>query len=399
MFIAWLVNAEYTAVMDLSDRRPLGKALRQLRACIADGEFAPGERLGSEAALAKRAGVSRFTIHAALEQLASEGLIRPLARRGWLRPAVAPVPGACLDRMVGIVGRHFDLGELDVRRALADSVAVYAGILGAIGRSGLHAAILQPDRALGGDIDALAGGGLRGLLIMYEMVEGGASRALVGHLARLRLPVVIHADGEELPGVDSVVSDHAAGCRDLVRWLVRRGRRRILRLREQHDASVPWPGWLADRDRGYAEGCRESGIAELPWLTVQVPNATLGADDAASFDMKARIIQSHLHAQFATPERPDAILVPSDRNAFAVAVALRRLGFDPRRDVPVCGYDATARACRETAWDPFVPAASVDRDSHGIGTAMVATLAKRIGAGAGEPIVHRHQPRLVPDLP
>jgi len=385
--------------MDLSDRRPLGKALRQLRAWLADGSFTPGARLGSEAELARRVSVSRFTMHGALEQLASEGLIRPLARRGWLRPAVTPVPGACLDRMVGIVGRHFDLGELSTRQALADSVAVYAGIISALGRSHLHAAILQPDRALGGDLDALAGGGLRGLLLMHEMVEGDALRPLVGHLARLRLPVVVHADGEDLPGIDTVVSDHAAGCHELVRWLNRHGHRRILRLREQLVETASWPGWLADRDRGYADGCREAGIAELPWLTVQVPNATLGADDAASLDMKARIIQSHLHAQLAGQEPPEAILVPSDRNAFAVAVALRRLGVDPRREVPVCGYDATALACRESAWEPFVPAASVDRDSRGIGIAMVEVLATRIERGPGESIVQRHPPRLVPDLP
>lgn len=300
--------------------------------------------------------------------------------------------------MVAIVGMRFDLGELDSRRALADAVQVYAGALAAIGRAGLHAAVLQPDRALAGDVDALAGGGLCGLLLMPEMVESERMRAWAGHLARLRLPVVAHGEGKELPGVDQVLSDHAAGCASLVRWLVGRGCRNILRVRESHPGAGPWPGWLADRDAGYLAACRAAGIAAVPWLTVEVPSPTLGGDSEAVLDMKSRIIQSHLHGMLTGSQRPDAILVPSDRNAFTVARALRRLGFDPRRQLPVCGYDGTARDCVEAGWESFIPAASVDRDCRGIGARMVEVLLARRTDPSAPAAVHRHPPRLVPDL-
>lgn len=384
--------------MDLPDQRPLGRALRQLRRWLEDGSFIPGGRLPGEGELAQRIGVSRFTVHRALEELAGEGGIRPLARRGWLRPVVPPAPGGCLDRMVAIVGMRFDLGELDSRRALADAVQVYAGALAAIGRAGLHAAVLQPDRALAGDVDALAGGGLHGLLLMPEVVDSERMRAWAGHLARLRMPVVAHGEGRGLPGIDQVLSDHAAGCAALVRWLAGRGCRRILRLRESHPGSGPWPGWLADRDAGYRAGCGATGIAELPWLTVDVPTPTLGGDSEAALDMKSRIIQSHLHDLLAGPQRPDAILVPSDRNAFTVARALRRLGVDPRRQLPVCGYDCTARDCVEGEWESFIPAASVDRDCRGIGARMVEVVVARRSDPSAPAAVHRHPPRLVPDL-
>lgn len=52
-----------------------------IRAAIVAGEFSPGERLPEEE-LARRAGVSRTPVRAALQRLASEGVIEFAANRG-----------------------------------------------------------------------------------------------------------------------------------------------------------------------------------------------------------------------------------------------------------------------------------------------------------------------------
>jgi DNA-binding GntR family transcriptional regulator len=59
------------------------RAYEYLKDSILSGLFTPGERL-TEEHLAKRLGISRTPIREALHKLESEGLIKPLATRGFV---------------------------------------------------------------------------------------------------------------------------------------------------------------------------------------------------------------------------------------------------------------------------------------------------------------------------
>src|SRR5574337_284784 len=59
------------------------KAYEYLKTSILSGRFNPGERLAEEH-LAKELGISRTPIREALHKLESEGLIKPLATRGFI---------------------------------------------------------------------------------------------------------------------------------------------------------------------------------------------------------------------------------------------------------------------------------------------------------------------------
>jgi DNA-binding GntR family transcriptional regulator len=59
------------------------RAYEHLKASILSGRFSPGERLMEEH-LAKELGISRTPIREALHKLESEGLIKPLATRGFV---------------------------------------------------------------------------------------------------------------------------------------------------------------------------------------------------------------------------------------------------------------------------------------------------------------------------
>jgi len=59
------------------------RAYEHLKASILSGRFNPGERLDEEH-LAKELGISRTPIREALHKLESEGLIKPLASRGFV---------------------------------------------------------------------------------------------------------------------------------------------------------------------------------------------------------------------------------------------------------------------------------------------------------------------------
>ncbi len=62
-------------------RSPIWQVIAEtLRAELADGRYAPGEKLPTEAQLAGRFGVNRHTVRRALSELGTEGLV--WSRRG-----------------------------------------------------------------------------------------------------------------------------------------------------------------------------------------------------------------------------------------------------------------------------------------------------------------------------
>ncbi|WP_224825188.1 phosphonate metabolism transcriptional regulator PhnF [Cognatishimia sp. MH4019] len=66
---------------DSSAKTPIWKAIAQaLRSDLAEGRYAPGDKLPTEAALADRFGVNRHTVRHGIAALVDEGLIR--TRRG-----------------------------------------------------------------------------------------------------------------------------------------------------------------------------------------------------------------------------------------------------------------------------------------------------------------------------
>ena len=71
----------------------------RLKQAILDGEFAPGDRLPPEMALAQAQGVSKISVREALRELEAEGLIEK--RRGNRGGSYVARPGS--EKMVGVV--------------------------------------------------------------------------------------------------------------------------------------------------------------------------------------------------------------------------------------------------------------------------------------------------------
>lgn len=66
---------------DVSGKTPIWQAIADaLRSDLAEGKYAPGDKLPTEAALAERFGVNRHTVRHGISALVEEGLIR--TRRG-----------------------------------------------------------------------------------------------------------------------------------------------------------------------------------------------------------------------------------------------------------------------------------------------------------------------------
>lgn len=93
---------------------------------IASGALAPGERLPGETVLARRFGVSRPTVHEALQELKEHGLLEVRPRSGtYVRRPEAGEAGHLLEGLLRLERR--DLWEvLEIRRILDPETAALA---------------------------------------------------------------------------------------------------------------------------------------------------------------------------------------------------------------------------------------------------------------------------------
>lgn len=129
-------------------------ATERLRAEVLSGEFGPGERL-YEVALAKRLGVSRTPVRAALQALASDGLLEYSPNRGYSV-------------------RAFEVGDVlqayEIRAALEGLAARRAALAGLDdeGRRVLEAALDEGDRLLA-----------RGHLVPEDRIAYGAINSTI----------------------------------------------------------------------------------------------------------------------------------------------------------------------------------------------------------------------------
>ncbi|MSQ74346.1 MAG: LacI family DNA-binding transcriptional regulator [Rhodoferax sp.] len=160
------------------------------------------------------------------------------------------------------------------------------------------------------------------------------SSALAQRCADASIPVVlfnrIMAAGSA-GSVSSVRSDNVGGGREIARFLVAGGHRRIAYLAGREDSSTN-----LERERGFREGLAEAGQ--------RIYARAIGNYDV----LQARQATRDLFAQ--AEQRPDAVFVASDQMAIAVLDTLRHeLGLAVPQQVSVVGFDNVPQA----AWESY----------------------------------------------
>jgi len=130
-----------------SVRRQVADHLARL---IASGALAPGERLPGETVLARRLGVSRPTVHEALQELRDRGLLEIRPRSGtYVRQPEPTEAGDLLEGLLSLDRR--DLWEvLEIRRILDPETAALAARRRTRDDLSELAAIVEPLRGLSG---------------------------------------------------------------------------------------------------------------------------------------------------------------------------------------------------------------------------------------------------------
>lgn len=371
--------------------------VNHIRECISSGYLACGDSLPSMQVLGDSMNVSPTTVLTALREMEQDGTLRCLPN-GTRIVAGASEGAGILGRAILFLTAHTqELGDREKQASLSSAgagweVAVDHAASVALRSTRSHMLILRSSEMTSADVAQLLRHPPRGLVVTNTEGTQPAEQ-LIHELCERRVPVVKVGSANDAGSCDSVASDHRAGARDLTRWLIGRGCRRILRFwcwpKEQ-----PRLDWLAQRDAGYEDACREAGIEVLPPLQYQgVIRTPMSPEDVQedAFAAAGRLWE-HLRG----PQPVDAIMTVSDGMATTVAAACRTLRLVPNQDVAIVGYDNYWHNAPWLAWESTPPLATVDKQNLLIGQEMVNLLMDRMeGKLPPEPQHRLVAPKLV----
>ncbi len=316
---------------------------------------------------------------AALEQ---EGII---AQRGQRRvrtlrlPSDRPSDNAILARTIVLVS-EFELRPSEFHLSSGWDASILLAAVESFHAAGYSALLTHPKRFAEASAESIASVRPAGVMLTYGPGASSHGQALLAACRNIGVPAVVYGDAPELADHDRVRSDHARGAYELTRWLISQGRRRILPFWRMSQT----PGWLAAREAGYRAAMADAGLEPLP--AVRTPDLTdffwSQSQTEADFLSAVRVLLGFLIDSVGGPDPVDAIMTATDPHAVQVMAALRLLGKQPGRELPVVGYDNTYRDIAEYQWQKTPPAATVDRNVQAIARQMTALLLDRINGSA-----------------
>lgn len=294
---------------------PVYEALAmRLRRAIQDGDFKPGQLIGSEYGLSRSERISRMTVRRASEVLLNEGLVERRPGKGLYvragRPATRTV--------------QFVAGNLHWE----PSLRISRGAQQAGRDEGLSLQLYDAH----GDLDL-------DLRMLNQLPESGMSGAIVlslhsmafnESLFRLKLrgfPFVLVDQRLQEIGVSSVTADNYAGGMQVGQLLLGLGHRRIAFIGDMVATTV------RDRFAGLRDAVADAGIPfdRTLALDLQVEHTRLD-------DWSERVMECVRDAM-KRPQPPTALFCSCDAFARAAYRSLAEVGLEVPRDVSVVGFD------------------------------------------------------------
>jgi len=367
--------------------RPSERVLRDLRQWISEGVLPAGQSLPAERTLAEQLGTNRKTLRTALSVLDAEGVLR--SNGGRIRTVTAPGPRST-SAMSDAIAVLTPLPEAPApgHRTGGWNEVIGQGAISAIGEAGFHALALNPMRLDEAGMERLVQDHPRGV-VLTDLSDSDLAKRLAGYLRSRGVQLAVYGDPPDFAECDCITSDHAEGAYQLTRWLIAKGRRRIVNV---------WPVgaegyWFGYRQAGHIRAMQEAGLEALP--PVRLPWPTRGYPEA-DFRASARQLAGAMLEEWG-PKLPfDAIQLASDGHVCLAAAALRLFGAIPNEDVGITGYDNFFADSIYRAFEPTWPLATVDKLNDHMGRSLVELLLER--AAGRLPEGPRHlviAPRLV----
>jgi DNA-binding LacI/PurR family transcriptional regulator len=310
---------------DRTNPLPLYIQVREdIRSQIESGRLAPGDRLLLERALTEQYAVSSVTVKRALRDLAHEGLVVRIKRKGtFVSPRKIERPDAKprAKTLALIVPDIEDLFLSEIYRGLADVAR----------RAGFAVSILSSDREIKKERENIRSLGERsehGAIIFPNW--GRANAEEIFELKRRKFPFVLVNRCFRDIQTHYVIADNCAGACEAVEHLIRLKHRRI--------GCIGWVECTAVEDRlqGYRLALGRHGIAYDETLVRGILDEH--RQNIADVEPASGGYQE-MKKLLEVPDRPSAIFAVSDRLAVGAMRAIREAGLEVPGDVAMVGFD------------------------------------------------------------
>lgn len=250
---------EMTMTSPALSERPQARVIRSLRQWIEGGAYDGGQPLPSEQKLSEQLGVSRGTVRRALAVLDDEGVVQQ-RNGGRMRTVTAQTSGTSVPEARGGLMRNSIAVLTPYREPVAGHHEggwlefIAQGVQNAIRAVGLHAVVLHPSLLIGPEVLHLIADRPRGVVISDLLGPISQTVELVAALRAGGVPTAIYSGAPEFNDYDRVISDHAEGAYQLARFLIERGRKRILNVWSAPGTAY----WFAERQAGYERAMTEA---------------------------------------------------------------------------------------------------------------------------------------------
>ena len=323
----------------------------ELRRSIEEGEYRPGQFLGSEHELARQQGISRVTVRRASELLINEGLLERRAGKGLY------VCGSGANaRVVHVISSNLRWYPPAMMSRGAQQAGEQKGIQVRVYDACGDLKNMTRDMAM---LRQLPSGKVRGAVV--TALPGAAFNQVLCELAMRRFPLVLVTQRLYEIDASSVISDNRDGGYKVGQALLKSGHRRI--------------GFIGDlaskgtQDR--LEGLRDAiGDAELPFYRSLVVNLDVEGMLLGDWSQRAMAGTRELMTRSAPPT---AIFCSCDAVARAAYGVLGEMGLRIPEDVSIVGFGDDPLA------QSLVPALTTVREPYEeMGRVAMEMLGKRM---------------------
>ncbi len=316
------------AQADRENPLPLYIQVREdIRGQIESGVLPPGHRLPFERELVSQYGVSSVTVKHALRDLANEGLLVRIKRKGtFVSPRTSGLSGSggSGPRTKTLALIIPDIEDLFISE-------IYRGVADAARRGGYRVSIVSSDREVRKEAENIRDLGRRGedgAVIFPNW--GRANAEQVFELKRNKYPFVLVNRYFRDIQTDYVVVDNRAGACEAVEHLIRLGHRRI--------GCIGWVDCTAVENRlaGYRLALGRHGIACDEKLVRSILDESrdryVGVEPASGGYQEMKNL-------LRLEPRPTAVFAVSDRLAVGAMRAITEAGLRIPDDVALVGFD------------------------------------------------------------
>ncbi|MBR0057240.1 MAG: substrate-binding domain-containing protein [Kiritimatiellae bacterium] len=363
--------------------------LNWLERAIAAGEIPRGGEIPSERALAKLLGVAKNTAAAAVDEAEASGLV--LRRAGTRKRYVGEVRGGSLaSSTIYVLAALPSFSDIATAPGWSDEFLAL-DVLRHISRAGRLVSLVNTISLPQGGLDTVFAARPGGMVVTNGVNADPIAMEALRRCREGGIPAVAYGNAPELRGFDRAYSDHRSGSRELTRWLLSRGCRRIVPF----FPFAPERFWERERIEGYSEAMREAGLEPLPCVAFGSRDIGL-AQTAETFRLNAALALSALMALRRRGVGPDALLCRCDDWTKPVIAAIRDLGLVPNRDIIVAGYDNMDAKGGFAEFEADRPAVTVDkRNGRSAEDIAGLILARMAGTLPPEPQIRMHSNELI----